>query len=345
MYDFITIGGTTRDVSFFTDQGVLLNNRRDILRQKVLAFESGAKIKVDRFYYSYGGGAANAAVCLTNFGFRTACLAPVGDDHDGRLIMKNLRERGIATDLLQVIRKEESSSSFILIAPSGERIIFAQRAANTRMKIGRSALAALKKTNNVYIASLAGDWLGNLRQIFSAIGHNSHHIFWNPGMTQYLGGVKPIAGFLKKTTVLASNKDEALQLVVASPEYRHLSRNFLDREENLIKIIHGFGPKIVVLTLGGDGVIAYDGNKIYRRGIIKEKKRVDTTGIGDAFNSSFAAGLTMYEGDIDRALGLSLRNAAAKVTHLGAQNGLLRLKRGPRRFAKRRTNIVSTRNL
>ncbi|MFA5155620.1 MAG: carbohydrate kinase family protein [Patescibacteria group bacterium] len=330
MYDFITIGGTTRDVSFFTDQGVLLDNRGDLLRQKLLAFESGAKIKVDKFYYSYGGGAANAAVCLRNLGLRAACLAPIGNDYDGRLIVKNLRFRGVDVSLLQKIAGEESSSSFILIAPSGERIIFAQRGANTHMAIGRSALAALKRTNNVYIASLAGNWLANLRLIFSTIGHNSHHIFWNPGMTQYLGGVKPIAAFLKKTTVLSSNKDEALQLVLASPKYRYLGKKFLDKEEKLIKIIHSLGPRIVVITLGADGVIAYDGHQLYRRGIIKEKKRVDTTGIGDVFNSSFAAGLTLYNGDIDRALDLSLKNAAAKVTHLGAQNGLLRLPRRSR---------------
>ncbi|MFA5184309.1 MAG: carbohydrate kinase family protein [Patescibacteria group bacterium] len=327
MHDFITIGGTTRDVSFFTDQGVLLDNRRDILKQKVLAFESGAKIKVDKFYYSYGGGAANAAVCLTRLGLRAACLAPIGNDRDGELITENLCARGVDVSLLQTIRGEESSSSFILIAPSGERIIFAQRGANTRMKIGRSALAALKKTNNVYIASLAGNWLANLRQIFSAIGHNSHHIFWNPGMTQLLGGVKPIAAFLKKTTVLSCNKDEALQLALASPRYRHLGKKFLDQEENLVKLIQSFGPRIAVITLGGDGVIAYDGHQVYRHSIIKEKKRVDTTGIGDVFNSSFAAGLTLYNGDIDRAFALSLRNAAAKVAHLGAQNGLLRLPR------------------
>lgn len=327
MYDFITIGGATRDVSFFTDQGILLDNRHNILQQKVLAFASGAKIKVDKFYYSYGGGAANAAVCLANLGLRAACLAPVGCDRDGELIAKNLREHGVGIDLLETVRGEESSSSFILIVPDGERIIFVQRGANTKMKISQSCLAALKKVSNVYIASLAGDWQNNLCRIFSAIGHNSHHIFWNPGMTQYLGGVKPIAGFLKKVTVLSSNKDEALQLVLATPEYKRLGDKFLNREENLLKILHDLGPQIVVLTLGKNGVMVYDGKKIYRRAILRSKKQVDTTGMGDVFNSSFAAGLTLYRGNIERALDLSLKNAAAKVAHLGAQNGLLRLAR------------------
>ncbi len=330
MYNFITIGGATRDISFFTDQGLLIDNKSDILHSQLLAFESGAKIKVDRFNYSFGGGAANAAVCMSNLGLKIACLASVGDDQVGRLIKANLRSRGVSTALVQTIKGMESSSSFILIESSGERIIFAQRAANIKMKINKRALDSLKRVKNVYIASLAGDWLYNLRQIFSAIGHNSHRIFWNPGMTQYLGGVDPIANFLKKVTVLSSNKDEVLELMMATPKYRSLGKKFLNQEENLIKLMFKLGPQLVVLTLGKAGVIAYDGQRIYRRQIIKEKKIVDSTGIGDVFNSSFAAAYTIYQGDVEKSLELALRNASAKVGHLGAQNGLLRLKAGSR---------------
>jgi sugar/nucleoside kinase (ribokinase family) len=103
-----------------------------------------------------------------------------------------------------------------------------------------------------------------------------------------------------------------------------MTRDFLEQTDNLLKIIKSFGPQIVLITLGEEGVAAYDGKKIYQRAIIKEKKRVDTTGVGDIFNSSFSAGLTFYQ-DIDRALDLSLKNTAAKISHLGAQNGLLKI--------------------
>lgn len=325
-HDFITIGGTTRDISFFNDQGVLVDNCRGAFCRKLLAFEPGAKIKVDKFYYSYGGGAANAAVCLANFGFKAACLAPVGDDENGRWIVKNLQQRQVDVNLIQKIERTESGSSFILVSHSGERIIFAQRGANVKLKINRTDLDVLRKTKNVYIASLAGDWRGNLKKIFSVIGHNHHWVFWNPGMTQYLGGVKKIAAFLKRVTVLSSNQDEAIKLILASEKYENLSKRFLNQPENLVKILYELGPKIVVVTMGAAGVIAYDGHRIYRRAVLKEKRRVDTTGVGDVFNSSFAAGLILFKGDIDRALRLGLKNTAAKVAHLGAQNGLLRLK-------------------
>lgn len=329
MYDFITIGGTTRDISFFTGEGIMIKHRRDILHQNVLGFESGAKIKVDKFYYSYGGGAANAAICLANFNFRTACLAPYGSDEDGHHIVRNLEEHGVSTRLLQRVPGEESGSSFILISPSGERIIFAQRGANNKLSINRRGLEAIREAKNIYIASLAGRWPAELKKIFGAIARSKRpggpKVFWNPGMTQYLNGVEAIAPYLRQVTVLASNKDEAIELVMTSQKHKKLGRAYLNNPENLVQILRGFGPRIVVVTLGQQGVVAYDGRQIYHRPIRKSRRVVDTTGVGDIFNSSFAAGLIRYEGDINKSLDLGRRNTAAKVAHLGAQAGLLKM--------------------
>jgi len=324
-YDFITVGGATRDISFFTDQGVMIDNKKDILRQKLLGFESGAKIKVDKFYYSFGGGATNAAACLANFGFKIACLTSVGDDTDASLIIKNLKERNISTRLVKRIRDEESGSSFILIDPSGERIIFAQRGANRNLEITRKDIFYLRNAKHIYISSLSGDWLKNLEKIFSVVSEKGPNVFWNPGMTQLAEGVDKIKKYLQKTTVLACNKDEALALITSSKEFKDTENKELDNAENLAKIIHSFGPKIVVITLGSDGVVVFDGEKIRRYEIIKAAKCVDTTGIGDIFNSSFSAGWTLLHGNIDKAVHLSLQNAAAKVSHIGAQNSLIKI--------------------
>ncbi len=326
-HDFITIGGATRDISFFTNEGIFIKNHKDILRQELLAFEYGAKIKVNRFNYSYGGGAANSAVCLANFGFNVSSIMTVGDDENGREIVKNLKARGVKTDLLKINKKEGSGTSFILVAPTGERIIFAQRGANNLLKLEARDLKELDRARNVYIASLAGAWYKNLENIFSVAEDNGQKVFWNPGMTQLLSGYKRIGRFIRKVTVLALNQDEALQLLHSSKKLNGFDDEALKNPENLAKAIHLLGAKTSVITLGPEGVIAYDGSKLYRRKILKEKKRVDTTGIGDIFNSSFAAGYVMYEGDIDKALTLALKNSASKVGHLGAQNGLMKFKK------------------
>lgn len=142
-------------------------------------------------------------------------------------------------------------------------------------------------------------------------------------MTQLLAGSQKIEKFIKKVTVLSMNKDEALELLLSS---KKISANYKDegKEGDIAKAIYALGAKIAVITLGDEGVVVFDGEKIYRRQVVKVKIKKDTTGVGDIFNSSFAAGYVKYQGDIDKALDLALRNAAAKISHLGAQTGLLK---------------------
>ncbi|MFA6513756.1 MAG: carbohydrate kinase family protein [Patescibacteria group bacterium] len=328
VYDFISIGGATRDISFFTDQGILIENPRDILRQKLLAFEYGAKIRIDNFNYTYGGGAANAAVNFANFKFKAACLLAIGDDDNGKAIIKNLQVRGVYKNLVKKLPGENSGFSFILISKTGERIIFTERGANKFLKLDAKDLKLLKNTKNIYISSLSGDWLSILKKVFPLAKKYGIKIAWNPSEAQYSAGLDKLAPFLKNTFVFLVNKDEAIELALASSGSggQKLGHAFFNDENNLLKIIKEFGPQIVVITSGSQGAYAYDGLNFYYQPIFKEKKRVDITGVGDIFNSTFVAGLEIYKGNIKKSLFLSARNTASKIAHLGAQNGLIRIK-------------------
>lgn len=328
IYDFITIGGATRDISFFTDQGILIDNPRDILRQQLLAFEYGAKIRVDTFNYTYGGGAANAAVNLAHFGFKAACLAAIGDDENAKAIIKNFKERQVSSSLITRITGTNSGFSFILISKTGERIIFTERGANSRLKLDARTEATLKQAKNIYLSSLSGDWQSILKKVFAIAHQKKTKVAWNPSEAQYSAGLKKLMPFLRDTFIFSVNKDEAIELALAHSKRsgQKLSAAFLNDEKNLLEIIKGYGPQIVLITSGSKGAHVYDGQHFYYQPIIKEKKRVDTTGVGDIFNSTFAAGIELFKGDIQKALQLSARNTASKIAHLGAQNGLLKIK-------------------
>jgi ribokinase len=322
--NFLTIGGLTRDISLFTEEGTIIDNHRDPLRQELVAFEYGAKISTDRFFHSFGGGAANSAVCLANFGLRTSCLGAIGKDNEGAAIVENLKKQGIDISNIQVFPKEQSGLSFIIVMPTGERTIFMQRGANIALKIGQKEKTLIKKAKNIYLSSLSGNWKPSLRAIFSSLPRQGAKVFWNPSRAQIEAGADPIIPFMTKTKALFLNQDEATELVIKTEGYKHLSRRYLDDPEKLLRIIRGFGPEIIVITMGANGAVAFDGLKIYRRAALKEKKRVDATGIGDIFNSSFAAGLEIFAGNIDKSLDLALRNAKAKIGHRGAHAGLLK---------------------
>jgi len=316
-YDFITIGGATEDITFYTSEGVLISNKKDLTRQKLLAFEYDAKIKIDKSFSGFGGGAANAAVACSRLGFKSACLCAVGDDLRGEDILDNFKKQGVATALAQKITGAETGFSFLLVGPANEHICFSNRAANNELRITNHELRIIKNAGWIYLTSLSGNWQAALVKIFSVHGPK---IAWNPGHRQIIRGVKALGRYFKKTGCLIVNKDEAIELALSFKK----NRTGLNQIKNLLVALASLGPRIVVITNGRHGADAIGENKIYHQPIVKEKKRLDTTGVGDAFGSSFVAGLELYHNDIKRALFLAAKNSAAEISRQGAQQGLLR---------------------
>jgi len=319
-YDVIAIGGATEDITFYTDEGVLINNKKDLTKQKLLAFEYGAKVKVDKSFSGFGGGAANAAVGLSGFGFKTACLCAIGEDSRGQRILNNFQAHGVDITLAQKVKNVETGFSFLLVGPANEHIVFSNRAANNELTINDFEIEILDQSEWIYLTSLSGEWKNNLEKIFSV---KNEKIAWNPGHRQILTGVQGIGKYFKKTTCLIINKDEAIELVMSDKKYKNKSRVFLNKVKNLLLALSSYGPKIVLITGGRHGADAISEGKIYHQPIIKEKQRADTTGVGDAFGSAFIAGLELYKQDIRRSLILASRNAASVISVPGAQNGLL----------------------
>ncbi|MBI2459000.1 MAG: hypothetical protein HYV53_00415 [Parcubacteria group bacterium] len=325
-YDFITIGGATEDITFYTAEGILVDNKKDLTRQKLLAFEYGAKIKVDKSFSGFGGGAANAAVGLANFGFKTACFCAIGQDSRGQRILDNFKKRGVDLALVQKIKNIETGFSFLLVGPANEHIVFSNRAANDELGIRNKELGIMENAGWFYLTSLSGSWQANLDKIFSVKGVK---IAWNPGHRQILTGFKELEKYFKKTTCLIVNKDEALELAVSLKKYKTKSRAFLNQVKNLLFILSSGGPEIILITSGRQGASAMAQGKIYHQPIIKESRRADTTGVGDAFGSAFIAGLELYKQDIKKSLFLAAKNAASVISAPGAQNGLLKRKAIP----------------
>jgi sugar/nucleoside kinase (ribokinase family) len=320
-YEIITIGGATEDITFYTDEGILIDNHRDILRQKLLAFEYGAKIVIKNSTTFFGGGAVNTAINFSGLGFKAAAIINLGSDERGNRIFKNLKERGVATNLTAIDFSRESGYSFVVINGQGDRIIFPYRGANHGLHLNHSQIKALKTARWIYISSLSGKyWLGDLKKIFAVSGPR---IIWNPGHDQLRLGVKGLASFLKQTDILCLNKDEAIELAVSDSRYKKRGNRYLNNVRNLLKIISAFGPQIVMITSGRQGADVYSGLKYYHADIVKAKKNLDTTGVGDVFNSTFLVGLEKYKGSIERALHLASLAAAKKIGYLGAQNGFL----------------------
>ena len=323
-YDVITIGSSLEDIIFYTSECKTIDNKHNLLCQKMLAFEYGAKIKVDKIIKTFGGGASNTAISMARLGLKVAIVSTIGNDERGRMIVNNLKNHKVSTTLLQTKKDTNTGYSFLVASSlhSKEHIIFSDRGANLKLEITNKILSNLNNSKIIYITSLQGKWKTNLKKIFSL---DKPKIAWNIGGSQLNSGYTTLKQYINKTHTIILNKDEALELVTSDKKNKNLKNRELNNENNLLKIIKDYGPKIVLITSGRNGAFVYDGNKIYHQKLHKERRREDTTGVGDAFGSSFIAGLEKYNNNIKKSLALASRNSASVIAMVGAQNGLIKL--------------------
>ncbi len=323
-FDFITIGGAVEDIAFYTDEGVLVENKKDVLRQKLVGFEYGAKIPVNKCESFFGGGAANAAVCLARLGFRAGALLNLGNDERGKKIKDVLAKEGVNGGLIKKSKIFPTGFSIVVIGRDKEHVAFTVRGANQELDFNSLEKRTMARASWIYLSSLSGDWEKVLKKIFSLTGPK---VAWNPGGVQLAAGAGKLKKFLKKTEIFLVNKDEALELVVSDKKYGSRGNNFLNKKKNLFVALKSLGPKIVVITSGKDGADVYDGKNFYHKDSVMNQKNIaDTTGVGDAFCSTFTAGFAKYKGDIKKSLNLAMKNAASVLRKAGAQNGLLPIK-------------------
>ncbi len=315
MFNVLTIGGAARDIIFATDKGRIISTPQNLTEQKLLAFEYGAKIKSDQVYFSSGGGACNAAVGLSRLGIKTAALLRIGDDQNGTEIKNNLLREKVETKFIQEDKKTGTSVSFIVVdKESGDRVIFNWRGANKKLKVGGRLRGGW-----IYLTSLSGDWEKSLGRINNFVKKNKIKLAFNPGSTQIKAGRKKLLEIFKSTEILLLNRDEAIELALSDKKQKN--KNFND-PINLIKIIREWGPKIVIVTQGLSGAWVGDKENIYYARATS-KKRIDTTGAGDAFGSGFLGGFILSGENIKESLKYAVINSGNVVKHYGAQEGLL----------------------
>lgn len=332
-YDVVTIGGAARDIIFFTDEGVVRENKGDLTRARLACFESGAKIKIEEASFCLGGGACNTVVAFSRLGLAAGVIAKTGRDKEAEKVVEDLREEGVDTNLIDQDKKLITGFSFIVgTGKNKEHTAFLYRGANDELQVNEPLLSKIK-TKWVYVTSLSGNnWPLVLRNV-TKYAQNSKYkpgafkkskgtkLAWNPGQTQIEAGKRGLEKFLGLVDVLILNKDEAMELAMSDTK-NIKSEAQMRNAEFLLRTIQGWGPEVVVITCGEKGVHVIVGQQVYFKKA-KKVKTVDTTGAGDAFGASFIAGLILFK-SIERAMELAVVNSASVVTRVGAQAGLLR---------------------
>jgi len=320
MFDIITIGGATRDMTFLTDKGKIIETPEDLTSQRLLAFEYGAKIRSEDVRMNFGGGACNAAATFAKMGLQTAVVSRIGDDSNGKSILENLQQRGISTDLIQIEEGKNSAFSFIVMdsaGKEGERVIFSHKGAANSLEIRAEEI---EDTGWIYLASLGDNFEKDIKGVGEIVRARGIKLAWNPGETEILSGKEKLAEFMKFVYLLIVNKDEAIELVKSDSASGLEDEDFNDTVK-LLKVLKLWGVANIVITDGKQGACLVTESEILKSSAYA-MRQADTTGAGDAFGSGLVAGC-IITGDFETALKFGVLNSGGEVTELGAESGIM----------------------
>jgi len=308
MYDVITIGSATVDMFCKTDAELISINGLG-KKQELIAYPVGSKIVINDLTSEIGGGGTNTAVSFSRLGLKTAYLGMLGKDENSKKIIELLKKEKI--DFLgDFDTKNQTGYSVILDSIKDDRTILTFKGANDFFKFNER-----KKYNTkwFYLCSMTGKSFLEMEKIAKYAQKKNIKIAFNPSSYIAKLGFAKI-NFLKYIDVLILNKEELGELN---------NNSYTDENSILTDIlkISYLGPKIVVVTDGSDKIRAYSKDLYYT---IKPKKVkvLETTGAGDAFASTFIAGIIMNK-TIEKSLIAGIINSQSVVQSYGAKNILL----------------------
>jgi 2-dehydro-3-deoxygluconokinase len=309
-FDLLSIGDATID-TFMTplESETLCSIDK---KQCLIAFNYGDKIPVKNLEFSIGGNAANNAVGTKRLGINSSIVLTLGQDSVGEMIVARLKAEGV--DSTYVIQQPGTASNYsTIINYSGERTIFVYHAPRSY-----EFPVQLPPAPWVYLTSMGESFRPFYNHFIEWFAKNpSVKLVFNPGSWQLRGGYEAIKDVMGSTYMIYVNREEAEKLTGFGES--------AGRERDLLIALNKLGPKICVITDGGNGSFAYDSinGKFLKAGVLPVDA-YERTGAGDAFGSGCLSAL-IHGKTLDEALLWGTSNSASVIGYTGSQKGLLKL--------------------
>lgn len=315
MYNIITFGSASQDIFVKSKVLKIFKNEKNFETGEGLCLNLGSKIDVEDITFTTGGGGTNTAATFAKQGFKTAFCGAIGSDASGLEVVKELKHLRIDTRFL-VKKKGARTNASVIISNNGEdRTILVYRGASDLL-CDKDIFWKKLKAKWFYLAPLAGEQLNNFSKIIDFAKENKIKIAVNPSKQQLAMPDFELKNIFSKVDILFLNQEEA----------SFLTKIDFKNEKEIFKKIDEICPGIAVMTKGGEGVVASDGEYLYSALPNPERKIVDTTGAGDSFASGFLSGYIRFNQDIVKSIQLGLANSEANLSRVGAKTGLLNKK-------------------
>jgi len=262
-----------------------------------------------------GGAAANQAAWMAHLGAAVTFAGRVGAG-DADYHRRELTRVGVRAHLA-VDPEADTGSIVIMVAPDGERTMFTDRAANTRLRQDDLPASLLDDADVLHLTGYTFCEPALLEVALWLVDQARSRdlaVTVDPGSAAFLARLEPGA-FLRWTdgaAVCFPNRDEAAVLAGEADPVTMATR-----------LTRHYG--VVALKLGGAGcVLAVAGQTPVQVAAIGVREAVDTTGAGDAFCGAFmsrwlAGAIRARTADLIGAAEFAARIAASVVTRFGAR--------------------------
>jgi len=239
-----------------------------------------------------GGNAVNVAIYLQKAGVPTAYVGSVGDDSDGREIIDQLQQQCLnLTHTRQLAGM--TAQTHIRIGAKGDReFVFEHLGPENGLDLDQATIDFILQHNLIHCTFLGGT------ESYLPIFKRSYE-----GLLSFDYGERYTSDFVDRTI-------EYLDLAFLS-----IHESAACSAYELASQMYARGPQIVVVTMGRNGSLVYNGSKFIQSAI--EVKVIDTLGAGDAYIGTFLA--HWLQGNrISECMDHASKVASITCTHLGA---------------------------
>ncbi|MFY9278738.1 MAG: sugar kinase [Caldicoprobacterales bacterium] len=264
----------------------------------------------DTYKRFFGGSPANIAMNVKRFGINSTIICSVGKDALGFFLVSEMKKRGLDTTYVQMV--DFPTSMVLLNKSKTSPVPIFYRRADYQIEFQQPMEQLIEKSKIVHFSTwpLSKEPSRNtVEKIIKLAKGNGTIIGFDPNYHSALweeecDGASYVKGIIKDVDVIKPSVDDAERLFGEGTIDEYIKK-FID-----------LGAKLVIMTLGEDGLIASNGKETFRLDSIADEV-VDTTGAGDAFWSGFYAAIIKGY-DVKEAIKLGNASSAYKLKYTGA---------------------------
>ncbi|HID29485.1 MAG TPA: carbohydrate kinase family protein [Desulfobacterales bacterium] len=263
------------------------------------------KIWIKNFARQCGGVVANFCVGVARMKVKSGFMGSAGDDPNGHEILQNFINHNMDVEHFFLKKETKTPVNVIIVDSHGSRQILQDPYMEKNVLKADEIMHEYVSKADIFHTDAVN--IESARKCMKIAKEAGKRVSFDLERHVAVYGLDAINDLLQMTDILLPNRRGALELTKET-----------DVTKAAKKLI-GFGPEIVLITLGEDGALLVTAEEERRIPIYKVENVVDTTGAGDSFNSAFIS--CIYKGMTPaEAADFASAVAALSVTKVGAQS-------------------------